>query len=124
MTETYNPKGWPRGAGSLQKRGNVLWMIWTDANGKLRQESTGQTDVTEARAMLAAEATKVLQARIAQLARFAQRARITQLARLAREAKAQGHGEAGTGRSGRGREDRKRITSAPRNRKTNEGGKS
>lgn len=62
-----NPSGLPYGAGSIQVRGNVWWMIYRDTEGRVIQENTRTEDQDVARRMLAARALETLRAKIAVL---------------------------------------------------------
>src|SRR5262249_17107213 len=51
-----NPAGLPHGAGSMQIRGAVWWLIYRDKDGRTHQESSGTSDRAEARRLLAEKA--------------------------------------------------------------------
>jgi hypothetical protein len=67
MTIPFNSSGVPKGTGSLQIRGRVYWMIYSDETGRKIQANTETDDFTEARRVLARAAIAVLQARLAAL---------------------------------------------------------
>src|SRR5262252_5586110 len=70
MTETRKPASWPRGAGSLQWRGQVIWLIYTDGYGNKVQTSSGTTDFAAARRILTKRAISALEIRIERLKEF------------------------------------------------------
>jgi hypothetical protein len=62
-----NPGRLPYGCGSIQRRGNVWWMIYRDAEGKTVQESSKTAELADARRMLAERALIALRAKVAVL---------------------------------------------------------
>jgi hypothetical protein len=60
-----NPNGLPYGAGSVQRRGRVWWMIFRDVEGRIIQENAQTEDYSEARRLLATRALATAQARVA-----------------------------------------------------------
>jgi hypothetical protein len=57
--------GLPKGSGALQIRGNVYWMIYTDASGRKVQANAHTADFAVARQALGVTAIGVLRKRIA-----------------------------------------------------------
>jgi hypothetical protein len=64
MSIPFNSSGMPKGTGSLQMRGRVWWMIYTDAAGRKKQVNTGTSDLDDARRVLVKVAIEVLHARL------------------------------------------------------------
>ncbi len=60
----WNESGLPYGAGSLQMRGKVYWIIYRDLQGKQIQENTQTDDRDAALMVLAKAALKMAQARV------------------------------------------------------------
>jgi hypothetical protein len=61
----------PHGCGSLQFRGAVYWMIYSNEDGQKIQENTLTTDLEEATRRLAARVLPKFRARVALLERIA-----------------------------------------------------
>ena len=80
-----NPSGLPYGAGSFQKRGASLWIIYRDVEGRTIQYNAKTTDPAIARLMVAEKALD------------AARARVAALEAIFDEAKAQGYAPAVAG---------------------------
>jgi hypothetical protein len=57
----------PRGAGSIQIRSCNFWAIWTDADGRRRQENTWTTDPGEAKVFVLQRSFRAARERAAKL---------------------------------------------------------
>jgi hypothetical protein len=62
-----NPAGMPYGAGSMQMRGRVWWMVYRDVEGNTVHRSSGTSDPRVARYRLAQRALEGARARVAAL---------------------------------------------------------